>query len=253
MADTASITVTVRVRPFSEKEKFFFANPVAALPTFGDGNLSSPVPTQAFTSASVPESLRAKPVKRIVQVLDDRVLVFDPPDEPVPNKQQRQVIGGCGKRQKDVRYAFDRVFAEDSSQEAVFESTTKPLLEGILDGFNATVFAYGATGCGKTHTISGTPESPGIIFLTMSELFAMCDEQTAEKMVEIGLSYLEIYNETIRDLLVVNSGMADSKTVRGQGGLMLREDADKSIRVAGLSQHHPKAVSRSFGLKNEVY
>lgn len=55
---------------------------------------------------------------------------------------------------KDQTFAFDRVFDETTTQGDVYESTTKPLLDSVLDGYNATVFAYGATGCGKTHTIT---------------------------------------------------------------------------------------------------
>jgi kinesin family protein 18/19 len=59
-----------------------------------------------------------------------------------------------GKRVKDQTFAFDRVFDDTTSQSDVYESTTKPLLDSVLQGYNATVFAYGATGCGKTHTIT---------------------------------------------------------------------------------------------------
>lgn len=59
-----------------------------------------------------------------------------------------------GKRVKDQTFAFDRVFDETTTQSDVYEATTKPLLDSVLDGYNATVFAYGATGCGKTHTIT---------------------------------------------------------------------------------------------------
>ena len=76
-----------------------------------------------------------------------------------------------GKRVKDQTFGFDRVFDENITQGDVYEATTKNLLDSVLDGYNATVFAYGATGCGKTHTITGTAQQPGIIFLTMQELF----------------------------------------------------------------------------------
>lgn len=82
---------------------------------------------------------------------------------------------------------------------------------------------------------SGTAQQPGIIFLTMQELFERIDELQSEKVTEISLSYLEIYNETIRDLLVPGGS---------KQGLMLREDAHQAVSVAGLSSHHPKDVSR---------
>ena len=81
---------------------------------------------------------------------------------------------------------------------------------------------------------SGTAQQPGIIFLTMQELFEKIEERKDEKVIEVSLSYLEIYNETIRDLLVPGGSKA---------GLMLREDANQAVSVAGLSSHHPKNVS----------
>lgn len=140
-----------------------------------------------------------------------------------------------GKRVKDQTFAFDRIFDQNASQGEVYESTTRSLLDNVMDGYNATVFAYGATGCGKTHTITGTAQQPGIIFLTMQELFERIDERSSEKTTEISLSYLEIYNETIRDLLVPGGS---------KGGLMLREDVNQSVSVAGLSSHHPQNVGQ---------
>jgi len=145
-----------------------------------------------------------------------------------------------------MRYAFDRVFDENCTQEDVFTHTAKPLLDGVLDGFNATVFAYGATGCGKTHTIrsriswmliddSGNPENPGLIYLTTQELFERCAAKT-DKKIDITLSFLEIYNETIRDLLIP---IEDSKP------LQLREDANQRITVPGLTTATPVTVFRS--------
>jgi len=110
------------------------------------------------------------------------------------------------------------------------------LIDGVLDGYNGTLFAYGATGCGKTHTISGTPEKPGIIFLTMQELYERMKEREDEKTVEISVSYLEVYNETIRDLLVTPDPAAKHTC------LHMREDSAKKIIIAGLSEHHPAGV-----------
>ena len=151
----------------------------------------------------------------------------------MPSNEARDLWDPNGRRSKDQTFGFDRVFDENTSQGDVYEATTKNLLDSVLDGYNATVFAYGATGCGKTHTITGTLQQPGVIFLTMQELFERITERTDEKVTEVSLSYLEIYNETIRDLLVPGGS---------KQGLMLREDANQAISVAGLSSHHPQNV-----------
>ena len=160
--------------------------------------------------------------------------VFDPPEDSPVQKFSRSVVPS-GKRVKDQTFGFDRIFDENASQDDVYSATTKNLLDSVLAGYNATVFAYGATGCGKTHTISGTPQQPGIIFLTMQDLFDKVAEMKEEKVTEISLSYLEIYNETIRDLLVPSTG--------SKGRLMLREDCNQAVSVAGLSSHHPQNVA----------
>jgi hypothetical protein len=73
--------------------------------------------------------------------------IFDPPEDNPVQRFSRSVVPQ-GKRTKD------RVFDENTTQQDVYEATTKGLLDSVLEGYNATVFAYGATGCGKTHTIT---------------------------------------------------------------------------------------------------
>ncbi|XP_017784963.1 PREDICTED: kinesin-like protein KIF19 isoform X2 [Nicrophorus vespilloides] len=128
------------------------------------------------------------------------------------------------KRGSDKQYSFDVVFGEDSTQEEVYEKTTGSLVKDILNGYNATVFAYGATGAGKTHTMVGDPSQPGIMIRALNDLFnAVKDKQD---QYSVTMSYLEIYNEQIRDLLNPGSGY-----------LELREDArGRSIQVAGLTE-----------------
>lgn len=161
------------------------------------------------------------------------IRVFDPPDDNHVQRFSRSFMP-TGKRVKDQTFGFDRVFDENAAQGDIYEATTRSLLDSVLDGYNATVFAYGATGCGKTHTITGTAQQPGIIFLTMQELFEKVVELQETKISEVTLSYLEIYNETIRDLLAPGVG--------GKQGLMLREDAHQAVSVAGLSSHNPQNV-----------
>ncbi|KAJ0420022.1 P-loop containing nucleoside triphosphate hydrolase protein [Aspergillus carlsbadensis] len=221
-SDSSSITVAVRVRPFTIREAAQLSK-IEDGPLFlGDGSLAG-VPTP---------KLNQKGIRPIIKVIDDRCLVFDPPEDNPVQKFSRSVVPQ-GKRVKDQTFAFDRIFDQSAGQGEVYEATTRNLLDSVLDGYNATVFAYGATGCGKTHTITGTPQQPGIIFLTMQELFERIEERSGEKQTELSLSFLEIYNETIRDLLVPGGS---------KSGLTLREDTNKSVSVSGLSSHNPKSV-----------
>lgn len=80
---------------------------------------------------------------------------------------------------------------------------------------------------------SGNPQNPGIILLTMKELYARINELNETKEVSMSLSYLEIYNETIRDLLIEGGSTK---------GLALREDSNQGISVAGLTQFVPRTA-----------
>ncbi|KAF1936581.1 kinesin family protein-like protein [Clathrospora elynae] len=219
----SSISVTVRVRPFTIREAAQLTRSDDQTLFLGDGSLAG-LPTP---------KLNSKGIRPVIKVLDEKCLIFDPPADNAVQRFGRSTVGPQGKRAKDQTFAFDRVFDDTTSQGDVYESTTKPLLDSVLDGYNATVFAYGATGCGKTHTITGTSQQPGIIFMTMQELFEKIQDVQEEKVTEITLSYLEIYNETIRDLLVEGGS---------KHALMLREDANQAVSVAGLSSHRPQNV-----------
>ncbi|RMZ78432.1 hypothetical protein DV738_g3852, partial [Chaetothyriales sp. CBS 135597] len=216
----SSISVVVRVRPFTIREAAQLTKSDDTTLFLGDGSLAA---------APTPK-LSQKGIRSVIKVVDDRCLVFDPPEDNPVQKFSRSVVP-TGKKVKDQTFGFDRIFDENATQDDVYVETAKPLLDSVLDGYNATVFAYGATGCGKTHTITGTAQQPGIIFLTMQELFDRIAECEEEKVTEISLSYLEIYNETIRDLLVPSETKA---------GLMLREDSHQAVSVAGLSSHTPR-------------
>ena len=90
------------------------------------------------------------------------------------------------------RFAFDRVFDETASQADIFEHTTRSIVEGVLDGINCSAFAYGATGAGKTYTMLGSGEHPGVMFLTMMELYQRIADLREEKTCEVAVSYCEV-------------------------------------------------------------
>lgn len=187
------------------------------------GNLDSSTTNNMIVAVRL-RPLSSKEIERsefeIVRILDKKVVILMDPLELMNAK------GALGKnRSKEKQYAFDHAFDADTGQQEIFESTTKFLVNGILDGFNATVFAYGATGAGKTYTMVGTEHNPGNMFLTLKELFVKIKGQQNNFNYDIRVSFLEIYNEQIRDLIVVSQDVLD-----------LREDKDKGIQVAGLSE-----------------
>jgi kinesin family member 18/19 len=92
-----------------------------------------------------------------------------------------------------------------------------------MQGYNASVFAYGATGAGKTYTMLGTEDTPGIMMNSIEELFKAIEVYSAERDYKLKISYIEVYNELIKDLLNDKSE-----------NLELREDGVKGICVAGV-------------------
>ncbi|KAG1820446.1 P-loop containing nucleoside triphosphate hydrolase protein [Suillus subaureus] len=217
MVAAGSITVAVRVRPPTTWEAARLPEPSYDTTIRGDGTLATP-------GRPVTQSA---PLRDIVQIVDDRILTFDPEERDKTRAfVERGFVPPGTKRYKDKRFMFDRVFDSGARQGDVYEATAKPLLNGLLDGYNATVFAYGATG--------GTEGDPGIIYLTMADLFQRIEDRKDDWNIEVIATFLEIYNEEIRDLLS-EPGMPTPR-----GGLQIRED--KSVKVVGLVELRPTSA-----------
>ncbi|XWS73402.1 hypothetical protein CRYUN_Cryun02cG0125100 [Craigia yunnanensis] len=99
---------------------------------------------------------------------------------------------------KSKRYTFDKVFHPGSAQDGVF-SEVEPVIKSVLDGYNACIFAYGQTGTGKTFTMEGTLDSPGIVPRTIETLFKQAVDSNHTFL--ITFSMLEIYLGNLKDLL----------------------------------------------------
>lgn len=95
-------------------------------------------------------------------------------------------------------FAFDHVFDEKSSQDDVYKITSQKSIDFFLKGYNATILAYGQTGTGKTHTIEGTANEPGIVYRVVEDILKLTKGMKDSK---ISASYLQIYNENLSDLL----------------------------------------------------
>ena len=167
-----------------------------------------------------------------IRIMDDKMVVLmDPIEYNGPNTIFKN-------RSREQTYAFDFAFDKTTTQITVFEKSTKFLIEGVVNGYNATVFAYGATGAGKTYTMLGTETNPGIMPLTLKELFTKVKQFKNEREYKLKFWYLEIYNENIRDLLrFMNQTNSNSNNIIEENeSLDLREDPIKGIIVSNITE-----------------
>ncbi|WOG87596.1 hypothetical protein DCAR_0206826 [Daucus carota subsp. sativus] len=123
-----------------------------------------------------------------------------------------------------AKFEFDRIFGEETKTVEVYESRTKDIVAAAVRGFNGTVFAYGQTNSGKTHTMRGSAAEPGVIPLAVHHVFDIIQEVMDREFL-LRMSYMEIYNEEINDLLVPEHRK-----------LQIHESIERGIYVAGLRE-----------------
>ncbi|OQV16533.1 Kinesin-like protein KIF3B [Hypsibius exemplaris] len=153
------------------------------------------------------------------------------------DRRSRKVTLQSEKEQTgEKEYIFDAVHGKDSTQEEIFEESVRPLVEAVLQGFNGTIFAYGQTGTGKTHTMQGSKSAPGIIPRAMEMIFQHI-EASADESYLVNASYLEIYQEELRDLL--RSPKKDKDEVVKK--IELKEDVNGIVYAKHLSQYQLKS------------
>ncbi|XP_078458804.1 kinesin-like protein KIF16B [Lampetra planeri] len=148
-------------------------------------------------------------------------------------------VGNGGSRDLVTEFPFDRCFwsvepaAPDfATQHTMFQELGLPVVEAAVTGYNASLFAYGQTGSGKTYTMMGTPESLGLIPRICEGLFTRIERDTrATTTYKVEVSFVEIYNEAVRDLL--------KRPTRRRAGsnLRVREHPERGPYVQGLSRH----------------
>ncbi|MCJ1357015.1 MAG: kinesin motor protein cin8 [Icmadophila ericetorum] len=145
-------------------------------------------------------------------------------------------------------YHFDKVFSPAADQAMIFEDVVTPLMDEMLQGYNCTIFAYGQTGTGKTYTMSGDmsdtlgllSDSAGIIPRVLYSLFQKLEADELE--YSVNCSFIELYNEELRDLLSVEE---NSK-------LKIFEDGQKkghnATMVHGMEESHIKSAEAGIKL-----
>lgn len=205
-------------------------------PVGGLAQLRSEKPGDAQGDSNILVSVRVRPLHPkqkgppIVRVLEGKVImVLDPADAEEDYLRLN--------RTREKQYAFDTVFDNDSKTSEVFTATCEPLVDAVMSGVNATVFAYGPTGAGKTYTMTGTPEEPGVMVLALQRMFNTIEENKQDVLYKVSMSYIEVYNEQIRDLITPHKGV-----------LELREDPIRGSCVAGVTEHAAESTEEVLTL-----
>ncbi|XP_059420598.1 kinesin-like protein KIFC3 isoform X2 [Carassius carassius] len=151
-------------------------------------------------------------------------VTFDPDDDAV------LYLSNKGKL---MTFELDKVFPTQASQEEVFQEV-QSLVTSCIDGFNVCIFAYGQTGSGKTYTMEGVPEDPGINQRALRLLFSEVSEKKPDWDYKITVSMVEIYNETLRNLLGDNPNE--------KLDIKMCPDGSRQLYVPGLTEFTVESV-----------
>ncbi|XP_039638282.1 centromere-associated protein E isoform X3 [Perca fluviatilis] len=145
-------------------------------------------------------------------------------------------------------FGFDRVFTSDETTNQLYQEIAKPLVVSSVEGYNGTIFAYGQTSSGKTFTMMGSSRNPGVIPLAVEDVFQTITKFPNKEFL-LRVSYMEIYNETVSDLLVDSSKRKP---------LEVRETINKNIFVSDLTEELVTSSAQALawirkGEKNRHY
>ncbi len=195
----------------------------------------------AETENTVKVIIRTRPTQHFatsnirINLLDDTISIF------IPRNQKEGLINN---QKEQWSFHFDKIL-HNVPQEEVFEYTMNDIIKSSVQGYNGTIFAYGQTGSGKTFTISGAPSNfayRGIIPRSISRLFNEISTKP-EYDFNIQISYLEIYNEIMFDLLP-----EDGKFFGQRANIEFQEDNKGNVLVKGLSKHKVTNEEECFNL-----
>ncbi|XP_048779143.1 kinesin-like protein KIF9 isoform X1 [Ostrea edulis] len=172
------------------------------------------------------------------------------PDGKSVNVHQRKDSkrGVVNNQILDWSFRLDGIF-HNASQDQVFETVSSDIITSALDGYNGTMMAYGQTGAGKTFTITGATESykqRGLVPRSLSQLFKEIEERP-EYAITVRVSYLEIYNETMSDLLSTLPETWKNKE-DGQDQAMVVVENQDGVYVKGLSCHLAQSEEEALNL-----
>ncbi|XP_013146573.1 PREDICTED: kinesin-like protein KIF3A isoform X2 [Papilio polytes] len=144
-------------------------------------------------------------------------------------------------------YAYDAVFDYDTSQMDIYVQTASPIVEQVVRGYNGTIFAYGQTGTGKTYTMAGSntaPELRGIIPNSFAHIFSHIAKAKDDEKFLVCVTYLEIYNEEVRDLLGNNPHQSLEVKERPDIGVFVKD-------LTGYVVHNADELEKIMSVGNK--
>lgn len=187
--------------------------------------------SRSKSSESVKVVVRCRPMNEKERAANyERVVSVDVKLGQVAVRNPR----GCSPHEHPKVFTFDSVYDWNSKQVDLYDETFRPLVDSVLLGFNGTIFAYGQTGTGKTYTMEGVrndPERRGVIPNSFEHIFTHISRSQNQQYL-VRASYLEIYQEEIRDLLSKDQSRR----------LELKERPDTGVYVKDLSSFVTKSV-----------
>ncbi|MCL4131853.1 UNVERIFIED_CONTAM: hypothetical protein GTU68_033139 [Idotea baltica] len=197
-------------------------------------------------------------------MVDEHMLIFDPDrdkDDFFFKGTKQKFRDLSKKNHKEQKFIFERIFDPSSTNDQIFETTTKDIVDTILNGYNCSVFAYGATGSGKTFTMLGNEQNPGITFLTVMELYKKMEEaEDTKKMIMLQVFVRQQdrssdlkSNVSISKLSMIDLAGSERGAVTGFRGARFREGAsiNKSLLALGNCNQRPGGRQRSRPLPRQ--
>ena len=175
-----------------------------------------------------------------ISVPEKDVIKLSMPTEYIPDDMSGIYLAGEQikiLKVKEISYEYDFVFGENTTQEEVYENTTANLIKQVVEGYSATIMAYGATGSGKTYTMVGKGEKIGLMIRAIRDLFNFVKQENKEYNIKI--SYIEVYNEVLKDLL------SEKKTPPE-----IRTDPNKGVIIQGAECIKVSNEKEAFKLIN---
>ena len=136
------------------------------------------------------------------------------------------------------QFTFDGVYDSDTTQHDMYKACV-PILDACIEGYNCTLFVYGQTGSGKTYTAYGSTDQPGIVPRLIDSVYHTIQHSSCDIEYSIKLSYVEIYNECVNDLLDINNR-----------NLRLRESNDKSIIIENVTEIYSTSLAHTLAIIN---